>query len=542
MAFIFDDNDRFSERNWYYIRLIVEAFYEPGGTKYVINNVAYKDSQPQNDNPYSSGSPRSYSVPNGRAGSMTGSLDFQSDSDSGWSFQFDAGIVPQTQNIWGSGSFTRFIQETDSAQSVTISANHSLLGSASASTNIKHIFRTFFDANGGSVTPSFLDAEDGNSITLPSPSRSGYDFNGWLKNGSNVGGAGSSYTVSSTETLVASWTSSISDVNITDGISNRTVRRGQSSTYADFISATDKRSDHSSSGSDWALSGTYSNYFSINSLSSNDYLGWSIPTDAPVTSFTLTLTAYGPSSQDTDSATIDIKYPLPNFTDSTLGDGRVGVNYNLNGNNTISGDSNTSSWLISENIPGVGYTTNGSTATFSGVPTDFGDYNVTATLRNAGNENGESETISVTIKDASLSWVDQSFSTTTVVQGDTSYSDGVAVNSGPVSVTYSVTPGDSLPAGLNLNSSTGALTSDPTNGIIAEPGFYSFRIRATNGSNEVDDTQILSLTVEPAGGFMKVWTGASWEEAPAKVWVGSSWSEGTVKVWNGSAWVESFSS
>jgi len=539
MAFIFDDNGRFSNRNWYYIQLIVEAYYEPGGTRYVINNVAYKDSQPENDNPFSGGSPRSYSIPNGRAGGMTGSLSFQSDSDSGWAFQFDAGVVPQTQDIWGAGSFTRWIQESDNPSTVTISASQGLMGSATASTGIKHVFRTSFDGNGGTAGDSFEDAIDGNSITLPNATRSGYDFDGWLRNGVNVGGAGSSYTVTSTETLVASWSSSIPDVNITNGIFNRTVRRGQSSTYADRIIATDKRSDHSSSGSDWALTGTYANYFSINSIGSNDYVGYNIPSNAPLGSFTLTLTAYGPSSQDTDTATITIEdYPTATMADTSLNNGRVGVNFNTNGDNQISGDSNTASITVSGSIPGVSESISGATATFSGFPTDYGSYTLTATPTNQNGDTGTAANISVTILDGALSWADQSLSTTLVTEGE-SYSDQVSVNSGPIDVTYSVSPGSNLPGGININSSTGQLTSS---NITAEPGTYTFRLRATNGSNEAIDTQNLTLTVEKSGGFMKVWNGAAWVDVPAKVWNGASFTEGTVKVWNGAAWVDSFSS
>jgi uncharacterized repeat protein (TIGR02543 family) len=67
-----------------------------------------------------------------------------------------------------------------------------------------------FNANGGStVSPQTVTA--GNSLTLPSTTRSSYTFNGWYTSssgGTRVGGSGNSYTPSSSVTLYAQWTSS----------------------------------------------------------------------------------------------------------------------------------------------------------------------------------------------------------------------------------------------------------------------------------------------------------------------------------------------
>lgn len=66
-----------------------------------------------------------------------------------------------------------------------------------------------YDANGGSVSPTSATVNAGSSVTLPTPSRSGYTFNGWYtapSGGSFVGNAGSSYTPSSSVTIYAQWT------------------------------------------------------------------------------------------------------------------------------------------------------------------------------------------------------------------------------------------------------------------------------------------------------------------------------------------------
>lgn len=65
-----------------------------------------------------------------------------------------------------------------------------------------------YDANGGSVSPASDTVNAGSAVTLPTPTRSGYTFNGWYtasSGGSFVGNAGSSYTPSSSITIFAQW-------------------------------------------------------------------------------------------------------------------------------------------------------------------------------------------------------------------------------------------------------------------------------------------------------------------------------------------------
>ena len=66
-----------------------------------------------------------------------------------------------------------------------------------------------FDANGGTCTKTFAYATaSSTSITLPTPTRSGYIFAGWFtaaSGGTRVGGAGDSYTLTANVTLYAQW-------------------------------------------------------------------------------------------------------------------------------------------------------------------------------------------------------------------------------------------------------------------------------------------------------------------------------------------------
>lgn len=65
-----------------------------------------------------------------------------------------------------------------------------------------------YNANGGTVTPTSDTVNAGSSVTLPTPSQSGYTFNGWytaISGGTFLGNGGSLYTPSSSITIYAQW-------------------------------------------------------------------------------------------------------------------------------------------------------------------------------------------------------------------------------------------------------------------------------------------------------------------------------------------------
>lgn len=109
-----------------------------------------------------------------------------------------------------------------------------------------------------------------------------------------------------------------------------------------------------------------------------------------------------------------------------------------------------------------------------------------------------------------------------------SYSDGVTATNMNYSGSYSVSSG-SLPSGLSLNTSTGAIT-----GTVSSAADYSFTIRASNSYGAI--TQSFSGTI--AGGI-RIWNGTTWLKRPVQVWNGSAWVPRTVRTWNGSSWVNS---
>lgn len=114
------------------------------------------------------------------------------------------------------------------------------------------------------------------------------------------------------------------------------------------------------------------------------------------------------------------------------------------------------------------------------------------------------------------------------------YSDAVNATNMQYSGAYSVSVG-SLPTGISLNTSTGAVTGTPSSAGQS----YSFTLRAANSYGAVTAAFSGTVAAAPTAGKLKVWNGSAWVYGPAKVWNGSTWAQGTVKVWNGTGWVTS---
>jgi hypothetical protein len=122
------------------------------------------------------------------------------------------------------------------------------------------------------------------------------------------------------------------------------------------------------------------------------------------------------------------------------------------------------------------------------------------------------------------SWSDNSMSST--VTAGVAYSDGVSATNMNYSGSYSVVSG-SLPAGLSLNTSTGAVTGTPT-----AVGTYSFTIRASNSYGSTDAA--FNWTVN--GGWYTYKNGA-WVASTAQKYDGSQWVTGTIYKYDGSQWL-----
>lgn len=472
----------FSLRPQYSIDLEVTTSFSSGsvnGTQaYVIANGVKHTAV--NNAPTSSGSPRSYSVPSGRTLSVDGTVT-ASGNDSNWSFTFTTGSVPQYQPIYS--GFNRYIRHADRSNvSVTITASHSLLGSASATVTLPHVHRTYFDANGGSVSTSSIDADSGSSITLPTPTRSGYTFNGWYtasSGGTFVGSAGGSSTVSATRTVYAQWTLQSTTYTINYNGNGNT---GGSTTATSTTSANSSvnltvasngftKTGHSFSG--WytksTVDGTGTFYFPGNTLTLTSsspsitlYAIWGVNT------FTISYNANGGTG-----ATSDTTWSYPTSSGILRSSNFSRSGYNFIGWNTNSG-ATTASYQ-----PGDTYSYDLSSS--SGSVTMYAIWQISTITPNWGTG-------------------DTTITTTAILNNpyENTASDrtvSASVSSG--GVTYSLqspSSGTSALSWLSINGSTGQLSGTPT-----AQGVYRFRVRATSSTNTTADTSDLQITVIPAG-------------------------------------------
>lgn len=90
-----------------------------------------------------------------------------------------------------------------------------------------------YNANGGSVSPSNNSNEEDKSVTLPTPKRTGYTFDGWYtasSGGTKIGNAGASYKPSGNITVYAHW--NVNSYNVTISQSNSTTTVTNNSTGA----------------------------------------------------------------------------------------------------------------------------------------------------------------------------------------------------------------------------------------------------------------------------------------------------------------------
>lgn len=163
-------------------------------------------------------------------------------------------------------------------------------------------------------------------------------------------------------------------------------------------------------------------------------------------------------------------YEYPEWVDSTL----TNIDYNTTYSNSVWADSYpVATYSISSGALPTGITLNTTTGLVSGITTASGAYAFTVKAENI--LGSITQSFSGTVQ-TPPSWSDQTLG---IITQGVSYSDGVSAT-GTASIVYSIYSG-ALPAGLSLNSSTGAIT-----GTTGATGSYSFTIRATNSWGYVE--------------------------------------------------------
>lgn len=185
----------------------------------------------------------------------------------------------------------------------------------------------------------------------------------------------------------------------------------------------------------------------------------------------------GRTSYDSGPATLTI-------TTTSLSSGDVGVAYSQ----TLAAANGTPpyTWSIASGSPPAGLSLNATSGAISGTPTTAGTANFTARVTDSASATAN-KTLSMTIN-AALAVSTASLPSGAVGSG---YAQTLAASGGSGTYTWSITSG-ALPAGLSLNSGSGAITGTPSAAVTA-----NFTVQVADGIGTA--TRALSITINPQG-------------------------------------------
>lgn len=181
-----------------------------------------------------------------------------------------------------------------------------------------------YNANGGSVSPSSATVNAGSSVTLPTPTRANYTFNGWYtaaSGGSYLGGGGSSYTPGSSVTIYAQWTQ-IPQYTVNYNANGGTVSPTSATVYAgsSVTLPSPSRSGYTFNG--WYTASAGGSFLGIGGSSYTPSSTVTIYAQWSVILYTVTYNGNGGSTPGSVSINAGSSTTLPNSTRA---------NYTLNG-------------------------------------------------------------------------------------------------------------------------------------------------------------------------------------------------------------------
>ena len=244
-----------------------------------------------------------------------------------------------------------------------------------------------------------------------------------------------------------------------------------------------------------------------------------------VQSRSFTFRAYGTFEGSVDdSRTITVNPRTPVFTDTDLGSPAIrGVSYS----NAVSAtEADTNSYTRSGTIPpGLTFNSNG---TITGTPNTIGSFPFTVFASNVTGTGSASVTLR--IDRPTPVYTDNTVSSSATL--GLAYSDGVAATD---ATNYAINSG-SLPTGLSLNASTGAITGTPT-----AVGTFTFVIRASNETGGVDTPSRTITVISPIRVNTATGPTASFVTGLVRVNTATgptaSFVNGVIRVWDGTAFV-----
>ena len=240
----------------------------------------------------------------------------------------------------------------------------------------------------------------------------------------------------------------------TDSALNSTIRKASS--YNDGVVAGVGVTSYSVS------SGTLPAGLTLNSTS-----GALTGTPTTEATYSFTIRATNPGGYVESSYSLTVLPPSPAWTDQTLGTITAGDAYS----DGVAASYSTAYTVISGSLPS-GLTLNVATGAITGTPT-VSEESYSFTIKASAPGGNVTKSFSGTVRLARPVWTSTSIG---LIRAGTSFTGQLSASS---AASYAITSG-SLPAGVTLNTATGALTGTPTTG-----GPYSFTVTATNSTASV---------------------------------------------------------
>lgn len=185
------------------------------------------------------------------------------------------------------------------------------------------------------------------------------------------------------------------------------------------------------------------------------------------------------------SITFNVAPPPPEITQSSLPEATMGISYSQALSAT--GGTQPYSWSVKSGVlpPGL----NLFAGVISGIPLTSGNYSFTLQVADSGQRTGQ-KALSINVKQPGSISVQPDASVETLKGSSFSYQPTASGGVGPYN--WSITAG-TFPAGLSLNSTTGAITGTPT-----VSGTFNVEITVRDQASQTAKTNLQIKVVDPA--------------------------------------------